>query len=343
MSAQPIPEPKQPICKTPLSLFEKLLDICNFTQVKCFGHVLNETTKPIGKTTRTWVRIKPNEFAEISRTSEEWAMVAVESLIKSGLLEFENIDGQESKRRYRISPDLTAETKGDKIRGRCKECQWVGMFATEFVPMPRTFFTKLMPAVDHATFVCVAVVARYTHHWNTERGLWVEPSELTPHDFRLTGLEPGMIKQGLDKAVELGLIKRRNRAGKPSIFESCPENWSNIEKRPLREITPPQRGAKDLAKQPSGTGTEKPIKTPETPTIESGLFRTAICPKCERVVEVEPVSDDLHIPEVLPAENQAPKQPPRAGPKVDRKPMSREEAMWDQLKTWHTKKTVLKP
>jgi hypothetical protein len=217
------------------------------------------------------------------------------------------------------------------------------MFATEFVPMPRTFFTKLMPAVDHATFVCVAVVARFTHHWNTERGLWVEPSELTPHDFRLTGLEPGMIKQGLDKAVELGLIKRRNRAGKASIFESCPENWSTVEKRPLREITPPQRGAKDSAKQPSGTSTEKPIKPPETPSIESGHFRTAVCPKCERVVEVEPIAEDLHLPNVLPAENQAPKQPPRARSGPEKKPVSREDAMWDQLKTWHTKKTVLKP
>jgi hypothetical protein len=207
------------------------------------------------------------------------------------------------------------------------------MFSTEFVPMPRTFFTKLMPAVDHATFVCVAVVARYTHHWNTERGLWVEPSELTPHDFRLTGLEPGMIKQGLDKAVELGLIKRRNRAGKPSIFESCPENWANIEKRPLREITPPQRGAKDQAKQPSGNGAENPIKAPETPAIESGKFRMAICPKCERVVEVEPISDDLHIPEVFPAENQAPKQPPRAGPK--RETLNRMEKTWEVLKRWH--------
>jgi hypothetical protein len=321
------------------------LDVCNFTQLKCFCHVLNETTKPDKfNKTRTWTRIKPAEFAEISRTSEEWAMVAVDSTIKSGLLRSEYVDGKESHgTRYRINPDLKAESDAQPIKGKCKECQWVGFFKTEFIPMPRPFFTKLMPAVDHATFICVAVVARHTHHWNTERGFWVEPSELLPHDFRLTGLEPGMIKQGLDKAVELELIKRRNRAGKPSIFESCPENWSNIEKRPLREITPPQRGAKDLAKQPSGTGTEKPIKTPETPTIESGLFRTAICPKCERVVEVEPVSDDLHIPEVLPAENQAPKQPPRAGPKVDRKPMSREEAMWDQLKTWHTKKTVLKP
>ncbi len=317
MSAAPIPQhPKQQaICKTPLSVFEKLLDVCNFTQVKCFAHVLNETTAPDRfNKTRTWTRIKPAEFAEIARTSEEWAMVAVDSLIRSGLLQTEDIDGMESKRRYRISPDLTAETKAEKIRGRCKECHWVGLFATEFVPMPRTFFTKLMPAVDHATFVCVAVVARFTHHWNTERGLWVEPSELTPHDFRLTGLEPGMIKQGLDKGVELGLIKRRNRAGKSSIFESCPENWTNIEKRPLREITPPQRGAKETAKQPSGTGTENPTKEAETPIIESGRFRTAVCPKCERVVEVEPISEDVHILEVLPAENQAPKQPPRAGP-----------------------------
>jgi hypothetical protein len=337
VSAAPIPQPpkQQAICKTPLSVFEKLLDVCNFTQVKCFAHVLNETTAPdrFGKT-RTWTRIKPAEFAEISRTSEDWAMVAVDSLIKSGLLQAENIDGHESKRRYRISPDLTAETKAEKIRGRCKECQWVGMFATEFVPMPRTFFTKLMPAVDHATFVCVAVVARFTHHWNTERGLWVEPSELTPHDFRLTGLEPGMIKQGLDKGVELGLIKRRNRAGKPSIFESCPENWSSIEKRPLREITPPQRGAKDPAKHPPGTDTEKPTKAPNTPPIESGRYRTAVCPKCERVVEVEPVSDDLHIPEVLPTENQAPKQPPRAGPTRETRTVNRQDEATDLLKRW---------
>jgi hypothetical protein len=313
----PLPQDKKPaICKVPLSMFEGgLLSICNFTQVKCFGYVLNETTAPdrFGKT-RTWTRIKPSEFAEISRTSEEWAMVAVDSLLKSGLLQFENIDGKESQRRYRISPDLTAETKAEKIRGKCKECQWIGMFATEFIPLPRTAFTKLAQAVDHATYVCTLIVARFTHHWNTERGLWVEPSELTPHDFRLTGLEPGMIKQGLDKAVELGLIKRRNRAGKASIYESCPENWATVEKRPLREVTPPQRGAKDPAKQPSDSSAEKPIKEPDTPAIESAVFRTALCPKCERVVEVEPVSDDLHIPEVLPTENQAKDKPPRVFP-----------------------------
>jgi hypothetical protein len=331
------PQPSKPaICKVPLSMFEGgILSICNFTQVKCFCHVLNETTAPdrFGKT-RTWSKIKPNEFAEIARTTEEWAMAAVESLEKSGLIQSENIDGMESKRRYRISPDLTAETKAEKIRGKCKECQWIGMFATEFVPLPRTAFTKLAPAVDHATFVCTLVVARFTHHWNTERGLWVEPSELTPHDFRLTGLEPGMIKQGLDKAIELGLIKRRNRAGKSSIFESCPENWATVEKRPLREITPPQRGAKDPAKQPDSTSTEKPTKEPETPVIESGVFRTAVCPKCERIVEIEPIAEDLHLPEVLQPENQAPKQPPRAGPTRETRPITRQDEATDVLKRW---------
>lgn len=348
MSAQPIPQPplekKQAICKAPLSIFERLLDLCNFTQLICLCHILNETTKPdqFGKG-RTWARIKPRDFAEISRKSEEWALLAVESLEKSGLIQSEYVDGKESHgTRYRISPDLQAETKAEKIRGKCRECQWIGMFATEFIPLPRTAFTKLAPAVDHATFVCTLVVARFTHHWNTERGLWVEPSELVPHDFRLTGLEPGMVKQGLDKAVELGLIKRRNRAGKASIYESCPENWTNIEKRPLREVTPPQRGAKDPAKQPADLNQEKPIKEPDTPIIESGHFRTAICPKCERVVEVEPISDDLHIPEVLPAENQTPKQPPRAGPKVEKKPIDRQQAGWDWLKEKYTKQTILK-
>jgi hypothetical protein len=331
MSAAPSPLPQDPkkhaICKAPLSMFEAILGICNFTQVKCFGQVLNETTAPdrFGKT-RTWARIKPAEFAEIARTSEEWAMVAIDSLITAGLIQFENIDGKESQRRYRISPDLTAETKAEKIRGKCKECNWIGMFATEFVPLPRTAFTKLAPAVDHATFVCTLIVARFTHHWNTERGLWVEPSELTPHDFRLTGLEPGMIKQGLDKAVELGLIKRRNRAGKASIFESCPDNWSTVEKRPLREITPPQRGAKDSAKQPSGTSTEKPIKPPETPSIESGHFRTAVCPKCERVVEVEPVADSE-----LSTDSENPVRKPieraREGPK-----QSKSDQFWEKIK-----------
>jgi hypothetical protein len=351
VSAAPSPIPQQPsdrkpaICKVPLSMFEGgILSICNFTQVKCFCHVLNETTAPdrFGKN-RTWSRIKPAEFAEISRTSEDWAMVAVDSLIKSGLLQTEDVDGMESKRRYRISPDLTAETKAAPIRGKCKECQWVGMFRTEFVPLPRTAFTKLAPAVDHATFVCTMVVARFTHHWNTERGLWGEPSELTPHDFRLTGLEPGMVKEGLDSAVELGLIKRRNRAGKSSIYESCPENWAMIEKRPLREVTPPVRGAKDEAKEPSSTGTEKPIKEPVTPPIESGVFRTAVCPKCERIVEVEAIADDVQLSESLPAEKLAPDKPPRVISKTEKKPVSREEATWNQLREWHTRKTVLKP
>lgn len=347
MSAQPIPQPerKQAICKAPLSIFERLLDLCNFTQLICLCHILNETTKPdqSGKS-RTWARIKPSAFGEISRKSEEWAMAAVESLEKSGLIKSEYVDGKESHgTRYRISADLQAETKAEKIRGKCKECQWIGLFATEFVPLPRTAFTKLAPAVDHATYVCTLVVARFTHHWNTERGLWTEPSELTPHDFRLTGLEPGMIKNGLDEAVRLKLIKRTNRAGKPSIFESCPENWAGVEKRPLREITPPVRGAKDPAKQPSDSKAEKPAKEPETPLIESRPFRTALCPKCERIVEVEPIVDDLHIPEVLPAENQAPKQPPRARAGPEKRPVSRQDAAWDVLKRWATTKTIIKP
>jgi hypothetical protein len=316
-------------------MFEAILGICNFTQVKCFGHVLNAITSPgPGGKAHAWIRIRPNEFAEIARTTEEWAMAAVDSLVRSKLLEVEYSGKGTTHARYRIAPDLTAESNAKPIRGRCKECQWIGMFATEFIPMPRTFFTKLMPAVDHATFVCVAVVARYTHHWSAERGLWIEPSELLPHDFRLTGLEPGMVKQGLDRAVELGLIKRRNRAGKASIYESCPDNWTNIERRPLREITPPQRGAKDPAKEVSSSSTEKPAKQPETPPIESGRFRTAICPKCERVVEVETIADDLHIPEVLPSENQAPKQPPRAGPKRETG-LNRMEKTWEVLKRWH--------
>jgi hypothetical protein len=316
-------------------MFEAILGICNFTQVKCFGHVLNAITSPgPGGKAHAWIRIRPSEFAEIARTTEEWAMAAVDSLIRSKLLEVEYSGKGTTHARYRIAPDLTAESNAKPIRGRCKECQWIGMFATEFIPMPRTFFTKLMPAVDHATFVCVAVVARYTHHWSAERGLWIEPSELLPHDFRLTGLEPGMVKQGLDKAVELGLIKRRNRAGKASIYESCPENWTLIEKRALREITPPQRGAKDPAKQPADSGEKTPVKEPETPPIESGHFRTAICPKCEKVVEVEPVSDDLHIPEVLPSENQVPKQPPRAGPKRETRSMDRQAEANEILKGW---------
>ena len=51
MSAAPSssPQPSKPaickaICKAPLSMFEAILGICNFTQVKCFGHILNETT-----------------------------------------------------------------------------------------------------------------------------------------------------------------------------------------------------------------------------------------------------------------------------------------------------------
>jgi hypothetical protein len=338
VSAAPssVPQPpKQAICKTPLSMFEAILGICNFTQVKCFGHVLNAITSPgPGGKAHAWIRIRPSEFAEIARTTEEWAMAAVDSLIRSKLLEVEYSGKGTTHARYRIAPDLTAESNAKPIRGRCKECQWIGMFATEFIPMPRTFFTKLMPAVDHATFVCVAVVARFTHHWSAERGLWIEPSELNMHDFRLTGLEPGMVKQGLDRAVELGLIKRRNRAGKASIYESCPDNWTAIEKRPLREITPPQRGAKDQAKEVSSSSTEKPTKPPETPIIESGRFRTAICPKCERVVEVETIADDLQIPEVLPAEDQLPKKPPRAAPSRETRTVNRQDEATEVLKGW---------
>ncbi len=201
--------------------------------------------------------------------------------------------------------------------------------------MPRTFFTKLMPAADHATFVCVAVIARYTHHWNTERGFWTEPSELLPHDFRLTGLEPGMVKRGLDDGVARGWIKRQNRAGKASIYETCPEKWATIGfKNPLREITPPVRGPKDKTKEPKPYDPKEPIKPTPTPSIESGVFRTAVCPKCERVVEVEPVADDLHIPEVLPTVEKPVDKPPRAGPTRETRTVNRQDEATDLLKRW---------
>lgn len=350
MSAQPIPPPRQKhdICKVPLSYFESLLRIpdCFYAALRCFGYILVSTIgmAAIKKGGLTWTKVtKSKEFGDYARCSPDWADKAIEWLIAAHLIRVEFVDGKPSQPRYRIAPDLTTETKGEKIKGKCKECQFIGMFETRFVPMPRTFFTKVAPGVEHAVFVCTAVVARHTHFWNLERGLWTEPSELCMHDFRLTGLEPGMIKNGLDEAVRLKLIKRTNCAGKPSIFESCPENWAGVEKRPLREITPPVRGAKDPAKQPSDSKAEKPAKEAETPLIESRPFRTALCPKCERIVEVEPIADDLHIPEVLPAENQAPKQPPRARAGPEKRPVTRQEAAWDVLKRWATTKTIIKP
>ena len=322
MSAHPIPTPtrkQHDICKVPLSFFESLLRIpdCIFAALRCFGYILVSTIgmAAVKKGGFTWTKvIKPEEFGEYARCTPQWAEDAIKWLTTAGLIRVDFVDGKPSQPRYRISPDLTTETKGEPIKGKCKECQFIGMFETRFVPMPRTFFTKVAPGVDHATFVCTAVVARFTHHWNTERGLWTEPSELTPHDFRLTGLEPGQIKNGLDEAVRLKLIKRTNRAGKASIFESCPENWSTVEKRPLREITPPVRGAKDPAKQPSESGDEKPVKKAETPIIESGHFRTAVCPKCERIVEVEPISDSESAVMDQKQAAEAQRQPPRAGP-----------------------------
>ena len=103
----------------------------------------------------------------------------VETLERAGWIRHQDPGGKYKYREYSINPELQKEMKGEKIKGRCSQCKQVGQFSTEFIAMPRSFFTHLPKSTDNATYLVVALVARYSHDhaWTGEGGLvpkWAE-------------------------------------------------------------------------------------------------------------------------------------------------------------------------
>ena len=352
MSAAPIPQPprrpKHDICKVPLSYFTEQLEIMNPAERACFGLVLNMTIgmAAVNGKAQTWARIRDEQFVEIAVCVEkQYVMDRVETLILRGVILRKFLDGDPKRPLYSIHPNLAAETRGDKIRGRCKECKSVGEFPTRFIPMPRSFFSKLPLSLKNAGFLVTAIVARYSHEgaWTAADGLIPKWVDLDRNDFeRDAGIGPAEITAGIKEAVGIGAIEIIRETGKASRYRTLPENWPNLGKKKLRLVTPPKRESKEPETDNPKQSIEKPAKIPVPPTIESPVYRYAFCPTCQHVVELEPIPDDLHIPEVLPAENQAPKQPPRARAGPEKRPVDKQQAGWDWLKEKYTKQTILK-
>jgi hypothetical protein len=282
------------MCKVPLAYFTNLLEILNPAERSCFGLVLNRTIgeEAVHKT-QPWARIKPEEFAEVANAVDRaYVMERVQSLIAAGWIQERYQGGDPRKPEYSISPQLAAATRGDKIRGRCKECQNVGIFSTEFIAMPRTFFTKLAPGLDNTTFLVVAIVSRYSHEraWTGAEGLRPKQVELNLNDFeRDSGLDKRQISTGIHQAIERGLIEVIERKGKPSLYRTCPENWAEVGPRPLRLVKPPLERSVNKPEAKNAKPLQKPTETSE---IQSVHFAYGYCPKCCHIVEVEPVSEE---------------------------------------------------
>jgi DNA-binding transcriptional ArsR family regulator len=321
--------------------------VCNFTQMKIYGMILDETIgqEAIGRY-RTWAPITWKEFSERTRVSEEWCQQAVDSLREAGNIETRPLDSRKGKWEYRISPERTSETKAEVIKGRCAECKQVASFRTEFIPEPREFFTTVAAALDHVSFACLAVITRHSHKWSAKGGLESFAIELDKNDFeRVTGLDGRHIANGLKKLEELQLIERTSRPGKPALYRSLPENFPNVSARPRRKITPPPRDSERQEKEPGAKSPKNPTKTANTHEIESGAdgkpHRYGYCPNCAHIVEVEPVSADEPLtPEVLPAEVKPEIfdiPPPRRAAGSERRTKTRNEIAWETLERWHKK------
>ncbi len=241
MSAAPIPQPprrqKHDICKVPVSYFTNLLEILNPAERACFGLVLNLTIgmAAVNGKALQWARIRKEQFYEIAVAADKsYVMERVEDLVAKGFVCRKYIDDDPKRPLYSISPQLAAETRGDKIRGKCKECNSIGEFQTRFIPMPRSFFAKLPLALKDDAFTVTAIVARHSHEgaWTAADGLIPKWVQLDRNDFeRDSGESPNTITAGIKAAAEVGAIEVLRREGKPSMYRTLPENWDSLGKK----------------------------------------------------------------------------------------------------------------
>lgn len=331
MSAAPLPSPSTPIkaaCFTPLSYFERLLDMQNYTQLRCYSLILVETLGH--QSGRIWAEIDTAAFVQATVVTKEWVYAALESLGDNGYKLIRSRTNTRGRTEYALRAEHIQEAKGAgrlKIPGKCPDCQAVGLFDTEFIPVLHAALRKMGACVDPATFKCVMVVIRYTLKWDKEtKALRVDPSELDINDFeRLTGLENREICNGLTRAGQLGLIGREMRKGKPSIFWLNPEAFANLERRTPRTVSPPQHGVKDGANVAIGKIAENSAKQPESTATESPSYFYGRCPSCWHFVNFEPVTEEEVA--AKPAE-----RPPRAGPWPQKKPISRHDQTREVLR-----------
>jgi hypothetical protein len=298
-------------CFTPLSFFHRNLDL-EYTQLRCFGLITVET---LGAG-REFAEISTDRFAEQFSVSREWILNAIAALDASGMIRIRPSD--RGRPTYAIREEYIQEAKNagkETIKGKCPDCQKVGEFSTEFIPVPHQALRKLGGCVNSVVFRVVMVVIRYTLKWGRQsRLIEVEPSELSLNDFtRLTGLESREITTGLTEAVKLGLIGRELRSGRPSLFWAIPEKFGALDQREARQVTQPTYREK-TANAKTVKSSEKPQEPESTHENESRSFLWGRCQNCRRLVAVEPITEAEFEQSQPPP---PPEHPPRSGPPPD--------------------------
>lgn len=213
-------------------------------------------------------------------------MDSVARLADQGLINVR--EQQPGRKEYRVNDWLFREAKAQKIHGRCPDCQAVGFFKTEFIPVFHLALRKLGACVDSSTFRVVMAVIRHTARWDKEKGFFVVPADLERADFeRMTGLESRSVTSGISEAKIKGLIGVQHRIGKPSLYWVTPEGFAALERRQPKTATPPERTGETRPKAAREKMSEIPTKRESTRANESGWKNYALCEACGHFVDPE--------------------------------------------------------
>lgn len=187
----------------------------NYSEILCFGLILDLT---VGRGTGIdWALITQEEFVQATNQSWEWISGGLERLENFGYIRRRQRGKKEME--YRVAERFVGETDIHvrKFTGRCPECKTVGQFQTEYIAVPHPFFRKLGACLDHASYICLAVIVRYTLKWTGKEGVWTESKELELNDFeRLTGLDKSSVSKALAKLCDpdgWALVVRKDRPG----------------------------------------------------------------------------------------------------------------------------------
>jgi hypothetical protein len=334
-AAQSYPPPTiRNVCKTPISYFLRLVEFCNYTELKVFGCILVNTVGQSFPT--TWCEIHDDTFDEAVGVTKEWWLEALSNLTGRGgqmpALIRTRKSPTTSRTEYALSEKLELEIKALTVRGKCGNCHTIGTFGTEFIPVPHAVFRRLGACIDHASFVCLMVIIRYSLKWNRERGVWAEPVQLELNDFeRLTGLEPRMISLALSKLCDedgWALVTRTERKGRASLYEARPDRFGKIDRREARVVTMPANREKSQSTTDSGLH-QNPQNSDKTHAFESDDRVYGFCRSCGQYGPIEQV-DEVEVPP------KPPEHPPRSGPppKFGRKPRKKErvDAMLERFR-----------
>jgi hypothetical protein len=311
-------------CKTPISYFLRLLEFCNYTELKVFGCILVNT---VGQTTpATWCEIQDSSFDEATGVTKEWWSEALDALrgkwsagVNTALIRTRS-SPTTGRREYALTENLEPEIKALTIRGKCGNCKTIGSFGTEYVGVPHVVFRKLGACLDHASFVCLMFIIRHSLKNNRERGVWGEPVQLELEEFeRVLGLSRRMVTEALSLLCDddgWALVERTERPGRPAIYRARPENFGRVGRREARVVVMPENRAKGHRSTTDPGLHENPQKTQETHAIESDARVYGFCRNCGHYGAVEQL-------EPLESPPPPPERPPRP-PSPAAKPRKKE-------------------